>query len=546
MNRSPQSMLSPADVLRILREHPRRWIVPTVALTLVAAVYAVVRPRTWDASQALIVRDEASNNSERPGKFKESEQMKIVQETIVEIAKSRSVLRTALVEVGPPNDGQPHPEWPTDKDVENLQQAIKLSPPGGAEFGKTEVFYLHVKDHNPVRAVALAEAVWRHLQIRFQEVREENARSRIAELSETVALANADLQSANSKLAKLESEVGSDLAELRILHSSPSGGGELRQRVNNLEAEIRKARNNMKVSEELLDLLRKAQSDPVHLLAAPNRLLESQPALKLLKNGLVDAQLRTAQLAGIRKKAHPLVKGSSIAEDEIRERLHEELSIAIRGVEADRKLSAAQAESFGTQLAATTARLERLADQRVEYSRMVAAVDHQTTVLQQAQRELSDARASQAAAVAISLISRIDTPNPGTAPVGPRGWMIVMMGTFGGAFVGLGILVLTVEPRTIVPVATRAMTVSPYRTPRNGFSPLRYGAGPLAVPGRNLSLGQALTRVSGTECADRHGDNRSCRTTVSTVFYATSRTMHEKADHSNAANGHDSVDRMKT
>ena len=38
-----------------------------------AAVFAAVRPRTWEASQAMMVRDEAANNTERPGKFKEAE-----------------------------------------------------------------------------------------------------------------------------------------------------------------------------------------------------------------------------------------------------------------------------------------------------------------------------------------------------------------------------------------------------------------------------------------------------------------------------------------
>jgi len=500
MNRTNQTMLTPADMLRILRENPRRWIIPTMALTLVAAVFAAVRPRTWEASQALIVRDEAANNAERPGKFKESEQMRIVQETLLEIAKSRGVLSKALVEVGPPNDGQPHETWPTDKSVEALQKAIKLTPPKGAEFGKTEVFYLKVKDGDRKRAIALSEAVWQQLQVRFQELREENAGSRIAELTETVTLAKTDLVRVNSKLADLERHVGSDLAELRILQSSPSGGGELRQKVNSLEIEIRKARDKMKVSQELLQLLRKAQKDPVQLLAAPNSLLASQPTLSLLKSGLVAAQLRTAQLAGIRTSTHPLVRGAKIAEDEIREQLHDELSIAIRGVEAELNLSASQAESFSAQLAATTARLEQLAELRADYSQMIAEVDHDTSVLQQAESELADARASKAAAVTSSLLNRIDTPDAGTSPIGLSGSLIVLMGTVGGAFVGFGLLVLTVETRVVMPVETNAVTERHNGVSRNTQPRRRNSDRRGAVVSENLSLGQALTRTSSASC----------------------------------------------
>ena len=45
-------------------------------------------------------------------------------------------------------------------------------------------------------------------------------------------------------------------------------------------------------------LLKQAEADPTALVAAPCRLLDSQPALRRLKDGLVDSQLRTANLQG--------------------------------------------------------------------------------------------------------------------------------------------------------------------------------------------------------------------------------------------------------
>ena len=59
---------------------------------------------TWEASQALIVRNEASSAEKGPGKFSYPEEMKTVQETILEVVRSRSVLEAALREVGPPAD----------------------------------------------------------------------------------------------------------------------------------------------------------------------------------------------------------------------------------------------------------------------------------------------------------------------------------------------------------------------------------------------------------------------------------------------------------
>ena len=86
-----QPSLTPADVFAHLTAQPRRWLVPMAMVAAVAFVYALIRPATWEASQALTVRDEATGG-ERPGKFHVVDDMKTVQETILELAKSHSVL----------------------------------------------------------------------------------------------------------------------------------------------------------------------------------------------------------------------------------------------------------------------------------------------------------------------------------------------------------------------------------------------------------------------------------------------------------------------
>ena len=53
----------PAEVVRMMRDCPLRWIVPTVVCTLLAIGYALFRADTWQASQALVVRNEGSSNS---------------------------------------------------------------------------------------------------------------------------------------------------------------------------------------------------------------------------------------------------------------------------------------------------------------------------------------------------------------------------------------------------------------------------------------------------------------------------------------------------
>jgi len=142
MNADKHPVTTPREVLNLLIVHKRRILAPVVLFAAAAAVYAAVSRPTWSASQALIIRNEATNADNAPGKFSRSEDMKTVQETILELVKSRTVLSGALQQVGPPANNGVQTGQPSDRAIEQLRQAVRLTPPKGAEFGATEVFYL--------------------------------------------------------------------------------------------------------------------------------------------------------------------------------------------------------------------------------------------------------------------------------------------------------------------------------------------------------------------------------------------------------------------
>ena len=101
MSRSTHPSFRLTDVVAVLRAYPRRWVVPAVAVALFALAFALGKPRMWQASQALLVRSEASSGETAPGRFRDAEEMKVTQETILELVKGRRVLGDALAEVGP-------------------------------------------------------------------------------------------------------------------------------------------------------------------------------------------------------------------------------------------------------------------------------------------------------------------------------------------------------------------------------------------------------------------------------------------------------------
>jgi len=493
MSFAPQPIMSPGAFLSVLLRYPRRWLVPALAVAALAGVYALVRPPTWEASQALIIRNEAANGQESPGKFSHSEEMKTVQETILELVKSRKVLADALRAVGPADGKEPGEAWPGDRDVASLRKAVKLSPPKGAEFGTTEVFYVTVRDRSRPRTIALVAAICDQLETGFQQLRDAKAQSMVTELEKAVKLARDDLAESTARLTGIEQQVGSDLAELRGMQEWGSGESALRRTVTEIRNELREAKAAEKSSQELLAFLEAVRDDPGRLVATPNRLLDSQPALKRLKDGLVDAQLRTADLLGRMTSTHPLARAARESEQQISRHLHNELATAVSGTELDLRLNADRVAMLEDQLQASTGQLDRLAALRADYANLVSETRNRAQLLERAEQKLAEARVSEATAKAASLIGRIDGPEAGINPVGPGRPMIVLAGLVGGLLAGLGTLLLTVELAPSAPAyADPAVAPVPPRHVHEGNG----HASSAAEPAGALSLRQALQKLA--------------------------------------------------
>jgi polysaccharide biosynthesis transport protein len=442
---SASTTVTPAQAIRIILAHPWRLFLPAVLLAAVSLVYALVRDPSWEASQTVIVRNEAVNNHHGLGQFGHSDQMRAVQETMLEVAMSRRVLAAALAEVGPPPNRTAAGPWPTPEEVEDFQKQVRLTPPNGAQFGTTELFYLSVRDADAHRAAALAEAVCRHLESHFGQLRNARAASMLAEIKKNVEISSRELAQTTARLAELESEVGLDLAELRVLNDSTTGESALRRTVAEIEAELRQARSDRQNAQQLLEVLRTAQRDPAVLVAAPRGLLDLQPGLQRLKDGLVDSQIEAARLHGSMSAAHPRVIAAEAAHREVAARLHEELDVALRAVEVDLRMGQERIAMLGEQLDAARARLARLAELRADYAVLVAHSRNRTTLLERAEQELAEARAAEAAATAASLLAPVGTPEVGSRPVGPGNTLIVLGGLAGGFMLGIALVLLSVE-----------------------------------------------------------------------------------------------------
>ncbi|HUG70381.1 MAG TPA: Wzz/FepE/Etk N-terminal domain-containing protein [Pirellulaceae bacterium] len=429
------------SLLKAFRTYVWLWVIPTVALTAVALVYAIAKSPTWQASQALVVRDEARGLG-RQGRFESTESMRASHETIVEVAKSTAVISAALKQLGSPKSTVATEKFPADADILEMQESIAVGAPKGSELGTTEVLYLSVNGKTPEEAIARTSAICDQLENHLGKLRNTRASSVTTELEQSLQLALADLQRATDALSTMEREVGGDLAELRVLNQSGSGEGNLRSALNEVKSEIRHRQSEVESHQALKQVLVAAAQNPDELLAMPSSMFAAQPALKRLKDGLVDAQLRTSDLKGKMSSGHPLVQAAIQGEEAVRENLRSELAAAVSSCDSDLQVTLRQLKSLTNQQDDLQERLGRLAGLRAEYAVLVNDVEQRTSIVQQVKQDLANARATQSSSQAASLITRFQSPQVGDSPVGPGRITIVGIGLLGGFMTGAGLVFL--------------------------------------------------------------------------------------------------------
>ena len=438
-----------SDLVSLVRMHWKLLVIPLALCTLAAAWFAL-KPKMWQATQTLQVRDDLIGESfYKPGRFDSLDSMKTAQETILHTVTDFGVVKNAMETVGPPRGNNKN--WLEGKSgarkVEDLRDRISLVAPNGAEFGTTEVIILQVKSTSPERSAELVTALLDEIEDKLRNLRCQRLQSMEAELGKSLALTEKDYRSFSQEMRQMEKEVGNDLPTLISMISNGHSSNDIKVALENLRITKRSAEDDYQEVTSLLNAMETTVDNPESIVAMPDKLLEKQPALKRLKDGLVDSQLRLSTLRGQYQDAHPGVIEARYAVDATEAQIRQELTVSLSSLRDQESIQKGRVDRLEREQRSLEERLAKLAKSRVRYATLSSQSKKLNDELAAASHKFTSIKSQRSAAPEASMVIRNDDgPYVEGRPLGPGRTSILGSGILGGLLIGLGLITFFAGP----------------------------------------------------------------------------------------------------
>lgn len=445
------SIAQPADGFGLawsdqLRQIAATWQVRVVlacglGAALLAVGWAFVFPGRWAASQSLVVRDDLLGESFKPGRFNSPESLKSAQETILHIARKPQVIHDALLAAGLSAGSLDA------STIEDWQQLISVIAPNGNEFGKTEVFVLKVRGRSPEQATRVVNALTTETENHLRQYRCRLLESMESELAGSLEQASRQYDELAKRVGEIERGVGAELPALRAMIESNSMGSDLQHALEQVRTEIRTGAAELERAERQRDLLRLAATeDAGEFVSTSSDLIELQPVLKRLVDGLVDARLALSAAMGKYSEGHPAISNARASVSETSAALRNELVATTAGLEMQIAMYSQKLARLSRSEADYAERLIELGKLRVEYKSLIDEMTRRSDSLTKSRTDLAEIQSLAGASSSVNLITRVGEPQLASRADGMSKRAMALAGLIAGLLGGLGIVILNPGP----------------------------------------------------------------------------------------------------
>ncbi|MGQ9563500.1 MAG: GumC family protein [Thermogutta sp.] len=408
-----------------------------IIVFLAIAAYGIFKPSQWEANQPLVVRAEALEGSNLPGRFDSDQQRRQVLDTLVAVLHSHPVLETTLREAGLEKPGRGFSFF-RGSDIERLQRSLRVVPPSDTDFGTTDLIYLKVRDSKPERAIHLAQVLVKQADYHLRQILRAKAQATLQELTLAEKNAMEGLQTLTKELQSIEAQLGLDGLTLRS-YEEKLDETSLRAAINDLEDKLAELDSQILTANELIRLLHQITVQTEKLCTIPSTLLENYPTLSHFQQSLREAEVKLIELRGQYGDDHPKMIAAQLALRDLAERLRDEIPTVIQTIENEQKVQLAQKQLLEERRQAEETRLAAILAMLPRYRELTTQVRSQWEAVRSTQQRLVIARAAAAAAESAELITPIEPPRTGNRPVGPEKITIAAGGLVFGAFLAFSL-----------------------------------------------------------------------------------------------------------
>ncbi len=244
----------------------------------------------------------------------------------------------------------------------------------------------------------------------------------IVKLTQAVDLASGQLDVARAQLAVVESSAGEDLDLLRAQSDSPGTESHLQRTLADMELTLQQAENERQSNRELVSLLETALAEHGQITADSHHAIETQPALRQLRDELIAARSNTTRLQETMLPAHPRVQASLAIEAEIGARWQRELGTFLDDVRAEQPRFDSRVDTLTQEATELRERLQKLSFISTNYDQQLADIRQWTDTLTRAKSELAAARDARINVPPVTSSPRIEQPTTSArdTTAGPR------------------------------------------------------------------------------------------------------------------------------
>lgn len=437
-------------------------IVPAIIGLVLATFYAfLIMPEQWTARRSFLIRDDLSGTAFKPGRFDSEESRKSAQETILEIARRPLVVRSVLKKLGP-ESFMVGSNWISDELIENTQEAINISAPNGAEFGKTDAIVLTASASSRDRTRKFIEILSEEIISQTNRVRAMRFESMEMETDLAYKAAIQARDEAIDRLNDLDQQLGSDFGFLSIKGSQTAG-------VDSIKSEILQKQDELEKSEAILGALQQAFNNPETASQLPSAVLVAQPTLEKTMSKLLDLLEELHVAKGRFADKHGRVREIETSIRFAQQQLYDSLTGEMAGVQAGIDLKKRQIARLNDRIEKIKARLIRFSKSRSKHLALSTQVEQLSETANTAKSAWSEIQSRTKAARMVGLLTPTDVAQVNSRPDGIGKKYAMLAGLIAGLMIGVGLIFAIAPPMKTLPTDPSASATA--STPKNNRRP---------------------------------------------------------------------------